>query len=97
MPGPRTMHDIRTLRSVAAQRAATDERAAFGQIHRLACEKHRLERELEFWLSKKQRIELRLAEIEQQMRTLSSASFPAVNGSRAPAAPPGWREVTLEY
>lgn len=96
MVQPRTMHDIRTLRSVPSRAAPSNEGAMFLQLHRLASEKLRLEREVELWLRKKERIEKRLSEIEHQMESMRRASHTYVE-SRVSQPKRGWREVTLEY
>ncbi|MBI4498612.1 MAG: hypothetical protein HY689_12005 [Chloroflexi bacterium] len=98
MAGPKTMHDIRTLRSVASRALPTSEGALFLQLHRLASEKLRLEREVELWLRKQERIHRRLGELERQMEHLRQLC-PSLS-AEAKATPPqrgGWRHVTLEY
>jgi hypothetical protein len=70
MAGLKTMHDVRTLRSVVTRSAPTSDGALFLLLHRLASEKLRLEREVDLWLRKKERLEKRLMEIEQQVEHL---------------------------
>ena len=95
MAGLRTMHDIRTLRSVVTRGMPTSEGAVFLQLHRLASEKLRLDREAELWMRKKERIEKRLAEIQQQMDRLRQVS-PGVP-ERAEGQRSAWRQVDVEY
>lgn len=97
MADPKTMHDVRTLRSVAGRASPTDEGAVFLQLHRLASERLRLEREAELWLRKKDRIEKRLAEIEQQMEGLRSLGTGLRVESRVNDPKPALRRLTLEY
>lgn len=97
MASAKTMRDVRTMRSIATRRAPMTEGAVFLQLHRLCSEKLRLEREATLWLRKKERIEQRLGEIEQQMETLrrlgqSAAATPGAGGPKK-----AWQHVTLEY
>ncbi len=97
MAGPKTMHDVRTARSVATRAMPTSEGAIFLQLHRLASEKLRLEREVELWLRKKERIEQRMGEIEQQMERLRPICSGVTIESRINAPKKAWRQVTVEY
>jgi len=97
MAGPRSMHDIRSIRSVATRAIPTNEGAIFLQLHRLASEKLRLEREVELWLRKKERLEKRLGEIEQQMENLRSLGPGVQIESRLNSPKRDWHQVTLEY
>jgi len=97
MGGLKTMHDIRTLRSVATRAVPASEGAVFLQLHRLASEKLRLEREVELWLRKKERIENRLAEIEQQMESMRHRCPSVTVESRPGRLKKDWQQVTLEY
>ncbi len=97
MAGLKTMHDVRSLRSVATRAIPTSEGAVFLQLHRLASEKLRLEREVELWQRKKDRIEKRLAEIEQQMEGLRDVCPSITVESRINSPKSTWRQVTLEY
>lgn len=97
MASPRTLHDIRTLRSVATRLAPSNESAIWLRLHRLASEKLRLEREAELWQRKRQRIEQRLSEIEQQMQDLRGLSPGVAVECRASGAKRSLRHVTLEY
>ena len=91
------MHDVRTLRSVATRATPASDGAIFLQLHRLAGEKFRLEREAELWLRKKERIETRLSEIEQQMEKLRRLSPTLTVESTVTRPGKAWREVALEY
>ncbi|MCL4546070.1 MAG: hypothetical protein M1118_16015 [Chloroflexi bacterium] len=100
MTSIRTMHDIRTVRSVATRALPNSDGAVFLQLHRLVSEKQRLEREIELWRRKRERVEQRICEIEQQMEHLH-ALWPGV-ASPDRLAPMGgarkaWHSVTLEY
>ncbi|MCL4464484.1 MAG: hypothetical protein M1401_20515 [Chloroflexi bacterium] len=100
MAALKTMHDIRTSRSIARGTATESEGAVYLQLHRLASEKLRLERETEQWQLKKERIEKRMCEIEQQMESLRSLRpglAPDVQEVRAEPPKKGYRQVTLEY
>ncbi len=97
MAGLKTMHDIRSLRSVAARAVPSSEGAIFLQLHRLASEKLRLEREVDLWLRKKERIENRMGEIEQQMESLRHLCPNLTVETRVRSPKKGWRQVTLEY
>lgn len=93
----RTMQDIRTMRSVSTRAIPTSEGAIFLQLHRLASEKLRLDREVELWLRKKERIEKRLGEIEQQMENLRQLCRSVTVESRVNRPKTALRRVTLEY
>ncbi|MBI4317320.1 MAG: hypothetical protein HY675_02425 [Chloroflexi bacterium] len=97
MAGPKTMHDIRSLRSVATRAIPTSEGAVFLQLHRLASEKLRLEREVELWQRKKDRIEKRLIELEQQMENLRAFAPSLIVEEKVNRPRTAWRQVTLEY
>ena len=97
MVGPKTMQDIRTLRSIATRALRTSEGAIFLQLHRLASEKLRLEREVALWLRKQERIEQRLAEIEQQMAHLRQLCPSMTAESRVHTPQQVWHQVALEY
>ena len=97
MTGPKTMHDVRSLRSVASRAIPTSEGAVFLQLHRLASEKLRLEREVDLWLRKKERIEIRLSEIEHQMDNLRNLCPNLTVETRVTSPRKSWRQVTLEY
>ena len=97
MAGLRTMHDIRSLRSVTTRSLPLSESAVFLQLHRLASDKLRLEHEVELWLRKKERLEKRMTEIEQQMDNLRRTSPGVTVESRASAPQRPYRQVTLEY
>ena len=92
----KTMHDVRTMRSIASRAIPENEGAIFLRLHRLTSEKLRLEREAESWQRKKERIETRLREIEQQMgqlRQLNQQTRVEVPGH----ARPPWQEIVIEY
>lgn len=93
----KTMHDVRSLRSVVTRAIPNSEGAVFLQLHRLASEKLRMEREAELWLQKKERIEKRLAEIEAQMESLRRSHPEVIVESRVKSPKRDWRQVTLEY
>ncbi|MBI4306771.1 MAG: hypothetical protein HY678_10675 [Chloroflexi bacterium] len=97
MAGPKTMHDIRSIRSVATRAVPTSEGAVFLQLHRLASEKLRIEREVELWQRKKDRIEKRLIEIEHQMENLRTLSPSLTVEEKINKPRAAWRHVTLEY
>ena len=97
MAGLRTMQDIRTMRSVSTRAIPTSEGAIFLQLHRLASERLRLDREVELWLSKKERIEKRLGEIEQQMENLRQLCPSITVESRVNRPKTALPRVTLEY
>lgn len=97
MAGPKTMHDIRSARSIATRAMPTSEGAIFLQLHRLASEKLRLESEAELWLRKKERIEKRLGEIEQQMERMRLLCPTVTVESRINRPTKAWRQVTVEY
>ncbi|TAK29828.1 MAG: hypothetical protein EPO21_20425 [Chloroflexota bacterium] len=97
MAGPKTMHDVRSIRSVATRALPAGEGAIFLQLHRLASEKLRLEREVELWLRKKERLEKRLAEIQQQMEHLRGQNPDLIIESRVSTPKNAWRQVTVEY
>ncbi len=97
MAGPRTMHDIRSARSIATRAMPTSEGAIFLQLHHLASEKLRLENEAELWLRKKERIEKRLGEIEQQMESMRLRCPGITVKSRINQPKHAWTQVTVEY
>ena len=70
----RTFRDIKTIRSVKKNRGPLKPEAVFLEMHSLAQEKHRLEREEEIWQTKVDQISRRLREIEHQMRWLEKAT-----------------------
>ncbi|MBI4493348.1 MAG: hypothetical protein HY690_11225 [Chloroflexi bacterium] len=93
----KTMQDVHTLHSVPGRAMPTDEGAVFLQLHRLANEKLRLEREVELWLRKKERIEQRMREIEQQMESLRQLAPSMTVESTVRSPKQSWRRMTLEY
>ncbi len=95
MKRPKTMSDVRALRSVGGSAIPRGQPAALLQMHRLATEKHRLEREVELWARKKDQIAQRLTEIDQQLDVLTKTA--ARTEEAKPKAEPSWREVLLEY
>lgn len=97
MGGQRTLHDIRTLRSVATRAMPSSEGATFLQLHRLASEKSRLEREVEMWLRKKEQIEKRIGEIEQQMERLRQLCPSVTVEARGNLPRRAWNQVSLDY
>ncbi|MBI2863116.1 MAG: hypothetical protein HYX94_00950 [Chloroflexi bacterium] len=97
MAGLRTMHDIRTLRSVVTRAVPASEGAVFLQLHRLASEKLRLERQVEIWQRKQERIEKRLTEIEQQMENLRHSDRSVTVESKINRPKKALRQITLEY
>ncbi|MDO8673301.1 MAG: hypothetical protein Q7O66_17990 [Dehalococcoidia bacterium] len=93
----RTMHDIRTLRSVVTRAAPPDEGAAYLHLHRLATEKLRLEKEVEIWQRKQERIEKRLTEIEQQMANIRPGTGNITVESKINRPQRTLRQIALEY
>lgn len=96
MPRPKTISDIRSIRSTCSSAIPRGQPAALLQMHRLATEKHRLEREMEMWTRKKEQIEQRLTEIEQQLQLVRGVDVRAEK-PRPQAAGSAWRELLLEY
>ena len=97
MADPKTMHDVRSIRSVSTRAMPSSEGAIFLQLHRLASEKLRLEREVELWLRKKDRIEARLTEIEHQMEALRGVCPRIAVEPRVTETKHGVCEMVLEY
>ncbi len=97
MADPKTMHDVRSIRSVSTRAMPSSEGAIFLQLHRLASEKLRLEREVELWLRKKDRIEARLNEIEHQMEALRGVCPRIAVESRVTERKQALCELVLEY
>lgn len=95
--GVKTMHDVRTMRSIAARMAAMPEDKILLQLHRLAAEKLRIGREADLWLRKKAQVEHRLREIEEQMASLRQLSPRAASESLVSKPQTTWQQVTIEY
>ena len=97
MPGPRTMHDIRTLRGIGSRVPTMSESATYLQMHRLASEKLRLEREDELWARKRERIARRLAEIEQELKRTSRGRAIRASKTRIESPTRAHQQVILDY
>jgi predicted nuclease with TOPRIM domain len=107
MPTPKSLHDLRTMRSVRTR--PVSEVQAYLEMNRLAGERRRLERELEMGSQKIERIQRRLDEIEEQLQGQMSelgfarhdnhaeVAMPRGRGSKAAAPESEYRQVTLEY
>lgn len=105
MPARKALHDLHSMRSVKTRPISTVQ--SFIEMNRLAAETQRLERELEMWNQKIERIHKRLTEIEQkmqaQMRELGYAKGCGEAAAPRAADPPTTasdgkiRQVTLEY
>ena len=84
MQRPKTLSDVRALHSVSGSAIPRGQPAALLQMHLLATEKHRLEREVEMWARKTDQIARRLTQIEQQIELLSEASVRTEDAERLP-------------
>jgi chromosome segregation ATPase len=94
----RGMHDIRSMHSVARRGIPMDGQAAYVDMHRLMTEKNRLERELGMWQANVQRIQARLADIDNQMKQLDEITArerEKRNGAEEEG--PAWQEMTVTY
>lgn len=96
MPKPRGMSDVRSIRSVGTSSVPRGQPAALLQMHRLATEKHRLEHEMDMWARKREQIERRLTEIEQQLDALRKTAV-QIEEVKPAASRASFREVVLEY
>ncbi len=94
---PRTVHDIRTARSLPARAGPGSEPDAYVRLSQLASEKHRLMGEQELWQRKLERITKRLREIDLHMDRLRRqvSEIHDEQGSRSPERL--WREIELPY
>jgi predicted nuclease with TOPRIM domain len=109
MPMHKSLHDLRTMRSVKTR--PIGEVQAFIEMNRLTAEAKRLEHELEMWTQKVERIQKRLHEIEQKRQAqMLELGYESRNDSADGAMPRGnekrtassetlreLRQVTLEY
>ena len=94
----RGMRDVRSMHSVAKRGGPVSETGAYVDMHRLMTEKARLERELGMWQANVQRIEARLADIDNQMKQLDEIAArerEKRNGNTEEAEP--YQEMTLTY
>ncbi|MBI4671554.1 MAG: hypothetical protein HY741_07790 [Chloroflexi bacterium] len=97
----KSMHDLRTIRSVRTRPRGQTQ--SYIEMHRYAEERRRLEQELQMWTQKIERIQRRLAELDELLQTqLAQAqkellalqpAFIATTDESKPA----WSQVTLEY
>jgi len=74
---PRTVHDVRSARSLQGRAGRGDEQDAYARLGQLAREKQRLLAEQELWQRKLQRTIKRLTEIASQMELLGRRVPPA--------------------
>jgi len=105
----KSLHDLRTMRSVKAR--PISEAQAFSEINCLTAEAKRLEHELDMWTQKVERIQKRLYEIEQKIQAqMVELGYTRLNNGAEAMAPRGngkktassetlreLRQVTLEY
>lgn len=93
----RSMQDLRTIRSVRTR--PRGEVQSYLEMHRYAEERKRLERELEMWMQKIERIQRRLEELDtllqEQLLLTGNRSAPARDEPTAPTS--RVKQVTLEY
>jgi Skp family chaperone for outer membrane proteins len=92
------MRDVRSMHSVVKRGGPTSETGAYVDMHRLMTEKERLERELGMWQANVQRIEARLADIDNQMKQLNEIAFrerEKRNAANEEVEP--FREMTMTY
>jgi len=97
----KSLGDIKTLRSINTHRGPMTVEAAFLQLNGLAKEKHRLEKEVQFWERKSRQIRKRLKEIGLQMESFKKIAAFATESSGAKQGQPSslkkWKEMTLNY
>lgn len=94
---PRTVHDIRTARSIPARVSSASEQEAYARLSLLATEKHRLMDERKIWERKLERIEKRVREIDQQMDQLGHQVSEINKQGVASSSRALWHEVELSY
>lgn len=97
----KSLGDIKTLHSINTHRGPLTAESAFLQLHVLAKEKHRLEKEVQFWERKSRQIRKRLEEVGRQMeslqeRTRSVAKYTKIKKGQ-PSSLKRWKEMTLNY
>lgn len=92
---PRTVADVRTVRSMPARSGPGGEQDAYAALGQLAREKRRLLAEQELWQRKLERITRRLAEIDAQAGRLSRP-LPPVH-DRPPPRPSRQRRPQFEF
>ena len=97
----KSLGDIKTMRSINSHRGPMTVEAAFLQLHSLAKEKHRMEKEAQFWERKSRQIRKRLEEIGQQMESLKKIAKSTTESSGAMKGQTSfltkWKEMTLNY
>jgi hypothetical protein len=94
---PRTVQDIRAMRSMPTGAGPASEPDTYAKLSQLARERQHLLAEQQLWQRKLQRIASRLAEVDAQMLRLRR-DVPEARAARQPA-PPGqaYREMEFRY
>jgi hypothetical protein len=101
MGQPKTMRDVRSLNRLPSPMGLRSEQSRALQLHRLALERKRLDREFELGRQKQRTVELRLRAVDAQMADLGARliSGPVPGGIDSPLPPRrgGRSELTVEY
>lgn len=99
MAAPRTMHDVRTLRKLPSPMGLRSEQSRALQLHRLALERKRLDRELDLVRQRQRTVEVRLREVDAQIADLEARliSRSAPGGIEPPPVQGGRPQLTVEY
>lgn len=96
----RGMKSVRSMRDVQVNSAGPpDEQSIHIGLHRMLTEKARLERELQMWLANIERINTRLADLNQQITQSRNAAneMAARADETGRSAQNPWDEMTLTY
>ena len=99
----KSISDIRTLQRINTHRGPITEEVALKNLYNLVKEKHRLEKEVQFWERKSLQIRNRLEEIGRQMGSLKKTAISMAKSSNNKKGQPSslelkkWKEMTLNY
>lgn len=96
----KSLGDIKTLRSIKTPQRVRTTESVYSQLQGLSNEKHRLEKEAEFWDRKSRQIRKRLEEIGHQMETLQKVAQSASESStknKPPSSLKKWKKMTFNY
>lgn len=94
----RGMKSVRSMRDVQVNSAGPpDEQSIHIGLHRMLTEKARLERELQMWQANIERINNRLADLNNQINAARNAANEMARAKEANSSQDPWDEMTLTY
>ncbi len=94
---PKTFRDIKTIRSVRVKCGPIKDASRFLELHGLAKEKQRLEKEGEIWQVKVNQAKKRVREIEVQMRAIEKTDGITKIKQETFGPSSKWKEMDISY